>query len=124
MAEQQTILLVDDEHEFCELLRMRLESDGYCVQTAENGEDGLAQAVDDPPHLILLDVMMPGIDGIETLQRLKADERTKHVPVIMLTAKGDAKSVFAAKKHGGKAYLVKPCLPGDLLDQVRRNILR
>src|SRR5262245_15123948 len=87
----EKILVVEDEGSIRTLLRMHLEGAGYNVSTAEDGVDGLERIHCDPPDLILLDVMMPRMDGSEVCRRLKANYMTSQIPVIMLTAKGQMK---------------------------------
>ena len=121
---KRTVLVVDDEADFTDMVKLRLEAAGYQVETAADGEDGLSKALECEPRLILLDIMMPGMDGIEALRRLRADERTKEIPVIMLTAKGDGRSAFQCRALGCKGFLTKPCLPELLIRTVRDRILR
>ena len=100
MSVQPRILVVDDVEDNREILRARLESQGYVVDTAENGEAALAAVAANPPDLILLDVMMPRLDGIETVKLLKADTSLPFIPVILLTAKTDSKDVVAGLEAG------------------------
>ena len=95
MRDPARILVVDDVPDNVEILRMRLESLGYEVVTAVDGEQGLAMAREALPDLILLDIMMPGIDGLEVVRRLKADRSLPFIPVIMVTAKATPKDVVA-----------------------------
>ena len=119
--QKRTILLVDDEPEFVEMIQMRLEANGYNVETATNGEAGLRKAVEVNPRLILLDVMMPGMDGFAVLSRLRRNPATQYIPVVMLTARGEAKSIFRAQDRGATDYLIKPCEPKELLDLVAKH---
>jgi DNA-binding response OmpR family regulator len=114
------ILLVDDEPEFVEMIQMRLEANGYQVVTAHNGEDGIQKAQEENPRLILLDVMMPGMDGMQTLHEIRRTPGIKDIPVVMLTAKGESKSIFKAQDRGATDYLIKPCESKDLLDIARK----
>ena len=118
----KTVLIVDDEPEFVELTGMRLEAADYRVLAAYNGQEGLLKARGENVDLILLDLMMPGLNGFEVLERLKADERTRDVPVVMLTAKGDSKSVFKAESLGAADYLTKPYDSAHFLSVVQRHI--
>jgi two-component system phosphate regulon response regulator PhoB len=102
------------------MLTMRLEANNYQVSVANNGTEGLAKAEAENPSLILLDVMMPGLDGFEVLRRLKRSQATKYIPVVMLTARGESKSIFDAQKLGADDYLIKTCTSQDLLDVVHR----
>jgi adenylate cyclase len=91
MRDVPLILVVDDVRDNIEIVRLRLESQSFDVITAERGEEALEKAASALPDLILLDVMMPGIDGIETVKRLKADTSLPFIPVILLTARSDTK---------------------------------
>ncbi|HEY2875517.1 MAG TPA: response regulator, partial [Reyranella sp.] len=95
MREPARILVVDDVADNVEILRMRLSTLGYDVVEANDGEQALASIAADPPDLILLDVMMPKIDGLEVVRRLKADKSLPFIPVIMVTAKTTPKDVVA-----------------------------
>ena len=110
------ILIVDDEESLCFFLKANLEMTGrYQVLTALNGKKGLSMAGWDKPDLILLDIMMPGIDGFEVLKRLKDNEKTASIPVIMLTALQDDGSKTKAASLYGEDYIVKPIRLEDLM---------
>src|SRR5919199_4087229 len=113
------ILAVDDTPENLDILRMRLEAHGYEVVTAADGEEGLARARALQPDLILLDIMMPKRDGISVLKELKQDETLPFVPVILVTAKADARDIVAGLDAGGDDYLTKPFDHAALLARVR-----
>jgi len=102
------ILAVDDTPENLEILRMRLEANGYVVETAADGEEGLAKARGLLPDLILLDIMMPKLDGISVVRILKADDTLRSIPVILVTAKADTQDVVEGLDAGGDDYLAKP----------------
>ncbi len=102
------ILIVDDNDRNRTLLADKMTSDGYLVDTAINGYDALAKIEDAPPDLILLDVMMPVMDGFEACQRIKANPATKHIPIIMLTAKGEIEDKVSGLGIGAEDYIVKP----------------
>jgi len=116
------ILLVDDEAQLVEMVRIRLEAEGYEVITAIDGKDGLQKADVFRPDLIILDIMMPGIDGFEVLRRLRVNIATQHIPVIMLTAKGDSTAMFKAHDLGSTDYFIKPFNTQELLDFIKRYI--
>lgn len=103
-----TILVVDDEPDVAEIVRFRLERDGHTIITAADGQTGLMTALTRAPDLVMLDVMMPGIDGFEVLRRMKNDERTVDTPVIMLTAKSDFPSVAQGWNMDVDNYVTKP----------------
>src|SRR5262245_54885280 len=113
------ILAVDDTPENLEILRMRLEANGYQVETAADGEEGLAKAHALRPDLILLDIMMPKLDGIGVVRLLKQDESLRSIPVILVTAKADTRDVVEGLDAGGDDYLTKPFEHSALLARVR-----
>ncbi len=114
------ILLIDDEPDFGEMTKVRLEANAMHVDIALDGAAGLEKAMASTPDLILLDMMMPGMDGIEVLRKLRKNQRTRYIPVIMLTAKGESKSIFKAQDAGATEYLIKPCDPAALLRTVSK----
>lgn len=109
------VLIVDDEPDFADMIGMRLEANDYTVVTASDGVEGLTKARDENPDLILLDVMMPGLDGFEVLKRLRKSPSTADTRVVMLTAKGESKSIFRGQELGADDYLIKPCDSEELL---------
>lgn len=115
----QTILVVDDDPKLVRLVEINLTQEGYGVHTAADGEAALAAVAQERPDLIVLDVMMPGMDGFETLKRLKADPALAEIPVIMLTARAQDEDVFEGYGTGAKWYLTKPFEPGELRQVVR-----
>jgi two-component system alkaline phosphatase synthesis response regulator PhoP/two-component system response regulator VicR len=114
------ILVVDDERHIVRLVQVNLQKEGYEVETAANGLEALEQARAGQPDLIVMDVMMPEMDGFEALQQLKADETTAEIPVIMLTAKAQDADVFRGWQSGADLYLTKPFNPLELISFVRR----
>jgi adenylate cyclase len=102
------ILVVDDNAANVDIFRTRLESQGYDVVTAVDGEQALLAVAREQPDLILLDVMMPKLDGVEVCRRLRADSSLPYIPIILITAKSDSKDVVAALEAGGDEYLTKP----------------
>ena len=119
MRDPARILVVDDIADNVEILRMRLSSLGYEVIVAEDGEQALARVHDDLPDLVLLDIMMPRIDGLEVVRRLKADATLPFIPVILVTAKASPTDVVAGLDAGGDDYLSKPIEHGALVARVR-----
>ena len=114
------ILAVDDEKHIVRLVQVNLERAGYQVVTAFDGVDALKKVNDEHPDLIVLDVMMPQMDGFEVLKHLKANPETRDVPVIMLTAKAQDADVFRGWQSGVDCYLTKPFNPLELLSFVKR----
>ena len=113
------ILVVDDNAANVDILRARLAAHGYEIVTAEDGEQALAAAREHLPDLILLDVMMPKLDGVEVCRRLRADASMPFIPVILVTAKSDPKDVVAALEAGGDEYLTKPLDHASLVARVK-----
>jgi DNA-binding response OmpR family regulator len=123
MDERKTILVVDDMSNIRNILRFTLEKEGYRVILASNGEQALDYAsVKKPPDLMILDVMMPRMDGYEVLRRLRASEGTKHIPVIFLTAKAQQQDVLKGLEAGGNDYIVKPYKFLDLQRKIEKLI--
>jgi len=116
-----TILVVDDEERIRRLLRMYLEKEGYTVDEAEDGETALSKALENDYDLILLDLMLPGIDGIEVCSRLR---QFKSTPVIMLTAKGEEANRVQGFEVGTDDYVVKPFSPREVVYRVKAVIRR
>ena len=116
------IMIVDDEPDLITLVQVRLAASGYEVIAAHDGGEGLEKAQKEKPDLILLDVMMPGIDGFEVLRKLKNSPQTISIPVIMLTAKGDRQSLSKAKDLGATDYITKPFNSEALLDLIKRYL--
>lgn len=116
----KTILAIDDESDILLIIRTALESEGYKVLTASNGPDGIASAKEAKPDLIVLDVMMPDMDGFEVLRRLRADDATLDIPVVMLTGLSDKDRIKSALDMGVSHYIVKPFELDDFLRVVGR----
>jgi two-component system alkaline phosphatase synthesis response regulator PhoP len=118
----KTVLVVDDEKDIVELVKYNLQKEGFSILTAHNGKEAL-ELTQRQPHLILLDIMMPEHDGIEVLKRLKKNEKTSHIPVIFLTAKGSDVDEVLGLELGADDYIVKPISIPKLLARVK-NVLR
>jgi DNA-binding response OmpR family regulator len=117
------VLIVDDERKNRDLLEVLLSQEGYELATATCGEDALTMIAETPPDLILLDVMMPGMDGYQVATRLKSDPKSAHIPVVMLSALTDRNSMMHGLTAGAAAYLGKPVDGSELRLRVR-NLLR
>ena len=122
--EEIKILLVDDEPDILEIISFNLEKVGYQVTTASNGLEALKQAKKTLPHLIILDVMMPEMDGIETCERLRQDEQFQETIIMFLTARGEDYSYVAAFDAGADDYVTKPIKPKVLLSKVKGLLRR
>ena len=119
IAMAHLILAVDDEPQLLEIIKINLKKAGYEVETAANGREALDAVQAKRPDLIVLDVMMPVMDGFEALQVLKADEATNSIPVVMLTANAEDKDVMKGWQSGAHAYLNKPFNLRELLTFVQ-----
>ena len=124
MGIKRTILVVEDEKDIRELVRFHLEQEGYAVREADSGEKALAQIATDRPALVVLDLMLPGVDGLETCRRLRAAESTRALPVIMLTAKAAEVDRVLGLELGADDYVTKPFSPRELLARVRAVLRR
>lgn len=113
------ILAIDDEPDVLTFLELVLERSGFNALTAPNGTDGLIKAHVERPHLILLDIMMEGMDGWETLRLLKVDENTRDIPVIVLSARAEPKDKIRALQEGAVDYIIKPFSVVESLEKVR-----
>jgi DNA-binding response OmpR family regulator len=116
------ILIVDDDRILRTLLHHKLSALGSSVQLTANGIEALSAVATDRPDLIILDGMMPGMDGDETLKRLKANEETRTIPVIMLTARRGDTDAFNALTLGAADYIAKPFNPDELVLRIRRFV--
>jgi len=116
------ILVVDDYQDALEMYAEYLQFSGFRVAEAKNGNEAVEQAFALMPDLILMDLSLPGMDGWEATRRLKADERTKRIPIVALTGHALAGASEGAKKAGCDSFVTKPCLPDDLVVEVRRML--
>ena len=116
------ILVVDDYQDAREMYAEYLQFSGFRVAEARNGNEALEQAFALKPDLILMDLSLPGMDGWEATRVLKADDRTKKIPVVALTGHALAGASEGAKKAGCDSFVTKPCLPDDLVVEVRRML--
>jgi two-component system phosphate regulon response regulator PhoB len=121
---KETILVVDDEEDILELVRHHLKREGYAVQCADSGEKALTAARSGPVDLIVLDLMLPGIDGLEVTRQLKNAPQTKHIPILMLTAKGEESDVVTGLELGADDYVTKPFSPRILIARTRAIMRR
>lgn len=112
------VLVADDDADIRELVALLLARAGYRVETASDGLEAFARAVELGPDLVVIDVSMPGADGFETSRRLRADPRTAHVPVVFLTARTRDEDVLTGYARGGDGYVTKPFEPQELLARV------
>ena len=117
---QETILVVDDEEDILELVRFNLARAGYTVLCADSGEKALEILRSESVDLMVLDLMLPGMDGFSVAKRVKNDPRAQHVPIVMLTAKGSETDVVAGLELGAEDYITKPFSPRVLIARIQR----
>lgn len=116
------VLMIDDEPDLVEVIKQRLELRGYEVLVASDGKEGLEKVITKQPDLILLDIKMPGIDGFEVLRRLRNNQETKDIPIIMFTVKGETRSILKAGDLGSTDYIIKPFSIKELEGLIGRYI--
>lgn len=115
----KTILYVEDNEFNRKIVRQLLSQTGYRLREAEDGERGLAAALEEPPDLVLMDVQLPKLSGLEATRRLRADPRTAAIPIIVITSYALSGDAEKARDAGATAYLAKPYSPRDLLARIR-----
>ncbi len=120
----QTILAVDDEQDLLDLINYKLRKKGFEVLQAEDGKQAIMLAKEHYPDLILLDIMMPKMDGLETVEVLRGDEKLNQIPVIFLTARGDEKTEVAGLDAGGDDYITKPISFATLISHIKAVLRR
>jgi two-component system phosphate regulon response regulator PhoB len=121
---RENILVVEDERDIQELVRYNLGKEGYTVQCVGTGEEALRAVRAAPPDLVVLDLMLPGLDGLEVCRKLKREASTGQVPIIMLTAKGEEADIVAGLELGADDYIAKPFSPRVLLARLRAVLRR
>ena len=122
--DKQKVLVIDDEENIIEFIRLGLRYEGFHVESASDGEQGVTAAQRINPDLVILDVMMPGIDGLEVCRRLRDNPTTHDVPILMLTAKDEVKDRIIGLKTGADDYLTKPFDFDELLERIRAILRR
>lgn len=121
---KKTILIVDDEQDLLDLIEYNLKKEGFNVLTAENGEEGIAVAKEGRPDLILLDIMMPKMDGLEAVEIMRKDQDLKNTPIIFLTARSDEKTEVEGLNKGGDDYITKPISTTKLISRIKAVMRR
>lgn len=116
---KKLVLIVEDEENLVELLRFRLESNGYDVDVAFDGSDGLRKIESLKPDIVLLDIMMPKMHGYDVCKAARANEATKDIPIIILTARTNENEAERAKEYGASGFISKPFEPDDLLKRIK-----
>jgi len=120
----QRLLVAEDDPDIRDLVLFKLEAAGFDVTTVVDGREALARALQEPPDLVVLDVMMPGLSGLEVCAALREDEGTSEVPIILLTAKAQEADVTSGLSAGADDYVVKPFSPRELLTRVQAVLAR
>jgi len=121
---RERILIIEDEEDILELLRYNLAKEGYQVREATSGEEGLKLAQAESPDLVVLDLMLPGMDGLEICRALKSDAATRGIDIVILTAKGEEADIVAGLELGADDYITKPFSPRVLLARIRAVLRR
>jgi two-component system alkaline phosphatase synthesis response regulator PhoP len=121
---KESILVVDDEDDILELVSYNLAKEGYRVTGVGTGEEALRAARSSAPDLILLDLMLPGVDGLQVCKLLRGDQRTRHIPIVMLTAKGEEADIVTGLELGADDYITKPFSPRVLTARVKAVLRR
>ena len=114
------VLVADDDPVILRLIQVNLELEGYDVILAHNGEEAVERAMSDVPDLVILDIMMPRLDGYQACERLKSEDSTSAIPIVFLSAKAQQADIDRGKEYGVEDYLTKPFDPTELLDVVDR----
>ncbi len=121
---KKTILVVDDEQDLLDLIEYNLKKEGYNVLKAENGLEGIQAAKDHRPNLVLLDIMMPKMDGIETCEQMRADPELRQIPIIFLTARSDEKTEIEGLNKGADDFITKPISTTKLVSRIKAVLRR
>lgn len=121
---KQTILVVDDEQDLLDLIEYNLKKEGFAVIKAENGLEGIKAAKEHKPDLILLDIMMPKMDGLEVCNQIRQDQEIRKTPIIFLTARGDEKTEVEGLNMGGDDYVTKPISTTKLMSRIKAVLRR
>ncbi len=121
---KKTILVVDDEKDLLDLIEYNLQKEGFKVLKAENGEKGIEIAKENKPDLVLLDIMMPKMDGLEAVELMRKDDDLKRIPIIFLTARSDEKTEIEGLNKGGDDYITKPISTTKLVSRIKAVMRR
>ena len=124
MPDRKTILVVDDEQDLLDLIEYNLKKEDFDVLKAEDGLEGIEVAREHRPDLVLLDIMMPKMDGLEVVERMRNDKKLKRIPIIFLTARGDEKTEVEGLDKGGDDYITKPISTTKLISRIKAVLRR
>ncbi len=122
VMEKKTIMIVDDEEALVEIIRIKLESEGYNVMVAYDGKEALEKINKQKPNLILLDIMMPELNGFEVCKKLKNNESLKYIPVIMLSAKAQEVDIKKGREVGAIDYITKPFDFAQMIEVIKNHL--
>ena len=123
MEEKKKVLLIEDDDFLSKMYATKLEMEGYHPLIALDGERGLKRALKDKPDLVILDILLPKLDGLEVLRRIKADKRTKQIPVILLTNLSQKEDIQTALNLGASDYLIKAYfMPSEVIEKIKKYI--
>ena len=120
----ETVLIVEDEQDILNLISFNLRKVGYKTRKASSGEEGLSDMIEEQPDLVILDLMLPGIDGFEVCRKMKGNEQLSNIPIIMLTAKTEDADIVSGLESGADDYITKPFSPGVVVARVRTVLRR
>ena len=120
----ETVLIVEDERDILNLISFNLRKAGYHTRGVTSGEEGMAALIEEPPDLVILDLMLPGMDGFDVCREMKANDRLKEIPVIMLTAKTEDSDIVSGLEAGADDYITKPFSPKVVVARVRTVLRR
>ena len=120
----ETVLIVEDEQDILNLISFNLRKVGYKTRKASSGEEGLTDMIEERPDLVILDLMLPGIDGFEVCRKMKGNEQLSNIPIIMLTAKTEDADIVSGLESGADDYITKPFSPGVVVARVRTVLRR
>jgi len=120
----ETVLIVEDERDILNLISFNLRKAGYRTRGATTGEEGMTALIEEPPDLVILDLMLPGMDGFEVCKKMKANDKLKEIPVIMLTAKTEDADIVSGLEAGADDYITKPFSPKVVVARVRTVLRR
>lgn len=124
MSDKQTVLVVDDEQDILDLIEYNLKKEGFDVLKAEDGLEGMEMSRRHHPSLVLLDIMMPKMDGLEVVERMRGDSNLKKIPIIFLTARGDEKTEVEGLDKGADDYITKPISTTKLISRIKAVLRR
>ena len=124
MINRKSVVVVEDEPDIVEVVSYNLRREGYTVRSKNRGDEGLNLIRNQPPDIVILDLMLPGLDGLSICQQLKSDPSTREIPIIIISAKGEESDVVIGLEMGADDYLAKPFSPRELLARIKAVLRR